>query len=189
MGVSHLVKIGLMARVGRFSSPDGRRYAPDESVICRTARGLETGSIMCVLDEPEDCASDGDLLRKVTPDDRLIIERIDRFRNKAFQACQLLLQEQGCAAVLVDVEHSFDGQSLFFYFLGDVPEEVHQLTDRLAQTYEKKVRFRKFSETLAAGCGPNCGTESSACSTGGCSSCALSGSCGSKNQESINGST
>jgi hypothetical protein len=92
------------------------------------------------------------------------------------------LRVNSIPAVLVDVEHLFDGQGLFFYFLGNVPPEVELLTDRLAEAYETKVQFRKFTETLIEGCGPGCGTEEvkgrGGCET--CSSCAVAGACGSK---------
>ena len=186
MGVPHLVKIGLFGQVGRLVSANGREYLRNDDVICRTERGLEVGSIMCADAESRVSAnsevheSDGLVLRRVSRDDRMIIQRIDRFRDRAYQACDQLLKDRGFNATLVDVEHLFDGQSLFFYFLGEVSDAVHELTDELAETYEKKVRFRKFAETLASGCGPDCGTGESKCSTGGCSSCAVSSSCKSK---------
>jgi hypothetical protein len=85
-------------------------------------------------------------------------------------------------AVLVDVEHLFDGQGLFLYFVGDVPAEVETLTARLAETYETKVQFRKFSETLIEGCGPGCGTEEAKGQGGceACTSCAVASACGTK---------
>ncbi|MEM9410670.1 MAG: PSP1 C-terminal domain-containing protein [Planctomycetota bacterium] len=120
---------------------------------------------------------DGELLRPVTQDDQLIVDRIERFRDRAFHACESLLKKHGKHSILVDVEHLFDGQSLYFYFLGDVPDDVHRLTDQLADEYEKKVGFRKFTSALANGCGPNCGTEESKCSSGGCSTCAIRNAC------------
>ena len=78
----------------------------------------------------------------------------------------------------MDVEHLFDGQSLFFYFLGEIDSEVTVLTESLAEAYEAKVQFRQFTESVTAGCGPDCGTEQAAgCASTGCSSCSLSSGC------------
>ena len=189
LAISHLVKVGVLGHVGRLSAPSGRQFSRDDQVICRTVRGLELGAVLCVEEKPPAGAVgseqyDGELLRRVTPDDSLILTRIDKFRDRAFEACSRLLQERGLQAVLVDVEHLFDGQSLFFYFLGEVPDEVHQLTNELADAYEKKVKFRKFTETLASGCGPDCGTEAAKCFSGGFSSCGLSSACKSGTTES-----
>lgn len=169
-----------MGQIGRFSSANGSTFSQAEKVVCRTDRGLEIGSVICGLAGEDDVpALDGQLLRKVTSDDQLILKRIDKFRDRAFLACDQLIKEQCLNAILVDVEHLFDGQSLYFYFLGDVPDVVHQLTGQLAETYEKKVRFKKFTESLANGCGPDCGTGAAGCAIGGCSSCAAKGACGS----------
>ena len=179
MGRPHLVKIGMFATVGRFESADFVAYSRDERVVCRTDRGLEIGEVLRPIDD-EQLESNGQLLRRVSPDDQLIVTRIERFRDRAFDACNQLLQERKINAVLMDVEHLFDGQSLYFYFLGEVPEEVHRLTGELSETYERKVRFKKFTETLASGCGPGCGEGASKCSTSGCGSCSIAGGCGAK---------
>ena len=53
--------------------------------------------------------------------------------------------------------------------------ELDALTAELAEVYEAKAQFRKFAETLTAGCGPHCGTEAEGggCGSGGCSTCAV----------------
>lgn len=183
MAATYLAKIGVMGRIGRFISTGQASFSHDDKVVCRTDRGVEIGSILCAIEEFDsvNIAADGTVLRVLSTEDKLLQTRIEKFRDRAFSACQKLLLECGLNAILVDVEHLFDGNSLYFYFLGEVPDEVHQLTSELAETYEKKVRFKKFSETMANGCGPDCGTGESKCSSNGCSSCALSGSCGSKN--------
>ena len=84
-----------------------------------------------------------------------------------------MLAERGLAAVLMDVELLFDGASLYFYFLGDVSPEVERLTDELAEAYEAKVQFRRFTEAVVEGCGPDCGTEAAAGCGDGCSTCGL----------------
>ena len=171
-----------MGVVGQYQSPDFSVFARDARVICRTSRGLECGEVICSLDQEShgDFNRDGEILRRVGTEDEMILERLERHRDKAFIACQNLIQERSLPGVLVDVEHLFDGESVFFYFLGEVDPRTEALTNELAETYERKVRFKKFAQTLAEGCGPDCGTGESNCASGGCGSCALSGSCGSK---------
>ena len=175
---THLVQVGLFGHVGRFRTVDQRAHSRDARVICRTARGLEVGRVL-TSESAADSTSpiDGELLRPVSSDDELIIQRMERFRDRAFNACAQLVQEHGFSATLVDVEHLFDGQNLFFYFLGEVSPELEKLTETLADTYEAKVKFRKFAETLANGCGPDCGTKDACGSNGNCQSCALKGAC------------
>ena len=187
MGTLHFVKTGLMGVLGTFEAGDFRTYARDQRVICRTRRGLEWGTVVCDIghhdsDDAELTAAsarkcDGELLRKTTPDDEMIVERLDRFRDRAYEACRKLLAQRSLDATLVDVEHLFDGESVFFYFLGETDSRVEALTEELAETYDRKVKFKKFAESLSQGCGPTCGTEESSCKSSGCGSCALSGSC------------
>jgi cell fate regulator YaaT (PSP1 superfamily) len=173
-----------MGQVGRFAAVDAVRYPRHSRVIVRTRRGLEIGEVLAAPDDNGNrlAEADGDLLRGMTIEDELLVARLEKHRQAAYEACAALLAEHKLSAVLVDVEHLFDGQGLFFYFLGSVPAEVETLTTQLAEAYETKVQFRKFTETLIEGCGPGCGTEEvkgrGGCET--CSSCAVAGACGTR---------
>jgi cell fate regulator YaaT (PSP1 superfamily) len=178
----HVVRYGRLGHVGHFNSADAVRYPRRSRVVIRSPRGLEIGE---VLSQPEDDAfidPDGQILRRMTVQDDLLEARLERRRDEAFAACERLLAEADVPATLMDVEHLFDGEGLFFYFFGEPPREATAVTERLAAAYETAVEFRKFAETLAEGCGPGCGTDE-AKGQGGCStcvSCAVVGACGSK---------
>jgi cell fate regulator YaaT (PSP1 superfamily) len=179
----HVVRYGRLGHVGHFVAADAVRYPRRSRVVIRSPRGLEIGE---VLAQPEDEASvidpDGQILRRMTIQDDLLEARLERRRDEAFIACQQLLSEANVSAALLDVEHLFDGEGLFFYFVGEPPREAAAVTERLAAAYETAVEFRKFAETLAEGCGPGCGTEE-AKGQGGCStcvSCAVAGTCGTR---------
>lgn len=175
MFANHLVRVGVLGQIGRFRSVDGQVYVRGTDVVCRTNRGLEVGEVLS-QDESQDAGEgDGNLLRQVTNEDRYMIRRLQKNRRSAIEQCNQLLATHQLSAVLLDVEHLFDGQSLYFYFLGDVDEQVAALTNQLADVYETKVRFKKFADTLKNGCGPDCGTKD--CSSGSCSNCAVSGGC------------
>lgn len=182
----HLVRYSLLGEVGRFVATDSVRYPRNSRVIVRSPRGLEVGE---VLAEPFPTApmhrNDGQILRKMTVEDELLVARLEKHRHTAFEACTSLLRENDVSAALMDVEHLFDGAGLFFYFLGEIPPEAEQFTQQLAKQYETTVEFRKFAETLAEGCGPGCGTEA-AMGQGGCescTSCAVAAACGTKKND------
>lgn len=182
MSRQHLVRIGVLGHVGRFTSVDGRAYPRGSRVVCRTVRGLELGEVLSTAGVMAEQA-DGVLLRAMTVEDDLLQSRLEKNRRQAFDACTALLRERGAAAVLMEVEQLFDGSSLYFYFLGDVPPEAEALVGELTETYEAEARLRSFADTLSAGCGPGCGTEEAAgCGTAGsgCASCAVSGACGTR---------
>jgi cell fate regulator YaaT (PSP1 superfamily) len=178
----HLVRVGAMGQVGRFAAVDAVRYRRHNRVIVRTRRGLEIGQVLSPPDDRYDDRqfADGDILRGMTVQDELLSARLEKNRREAYEACAAVLAENGVPAVLVDVEHLFDGQGLFFYFLGELDSELEAFCDRLAAAYETKVQFRKFTETLIEGCGPGCGTDEvkgrGGCES--CSSCAVANACG-----------
>lgn len=166
-----------MGSIGRFTATDGVRYPRGSRVICRTRRGLEVGEVLA----PEEASAgpaDGNLLRRMAVEDELLVARLRKNRDEAWEACSRLLDERRLNAVLIDVEHLFDGEALIFHFLGNISPEIEALTGELAATYETKVQFRQFAETLSEGCGPGCGTDEAAghCGTG-CAGCAIASAC------------
>ncbi|MGD9722417.1 MAG: PSP1 C-terminal domain-containing protein [Pirellulales bacterium] len=178
MGHHHLVRVGALGAVGRFTAVDATRYPRATRVVVRTARGLELGEVLtppAELTDPE--PADGSILRGVTIEDDLLMARLERNRQEAYDACSARLAAMGTGAALVDVEHLFDGRTLVFYFLGPMTSELEALTAELAELYEAQVQFRRFTEAVNEGCGPGCGTEAASgcktCVTG----CAVAGAC------------
>jgi cell fate regulator YaaT (PSP1 superfamily) len=176
----HFVRVGVLGSVGRFAAADRQRYARATRVICRTARGLEVGEVLSSAEGATSLPCDGTLLRRVTAQDDLLLARLEKNRNEAYRACATRIADHGLPDILLDVEHLFDGQSLFFYFLGDGSQELDAITGELADIYEAKAQLQKFAETLTAGCGPHCGTDQAEGCGSSCGSCAISGACGTK---------
>lgn len=169
MYCSHLVRVGVMGSVGRFASPDAVHYPRGARVIVRTPRGLERGEVLSRSDEAPELA-DGTLLRAMTIEDELLEARLTKNREQAYEACAGRIAQLGLPTVLLDVEHLFDGQSLVFYFLGEIGPEVEAITGELAELYDAQARFREFARAVEEGCGPGCGTDEA--TGGGCTSCA-----------------
>src|SRR5688572_32239689 len=131
MLAQHFVRVGLLGSVGRFTTADGYRYGRGARVICRTARGLEVGEVLSAADSNHEPSCDGSVLRRVTVEDDLLIARLEKNRSQAYEACVNRLSECGSPAVLLDVEHLFDGRSLYFYFLGETTSDLDALTAEL----------------------------------------------------------
>jgi PSP1 C-terminal conserved region len=165
MGRQHLVRVGALGHVGRFTSVDAVRYPRYARVV-----------------GPDGGPADGSILRGMTVEDQLLAARLEKHRLAAYEACAARLAAMNARAVLMDVEHLFDGRTLLFYFLGEMTPELEALTEELAELYETHVQFRKFAETVNEGCGPGCGTEAAAgcktCVTG----CAVAGACATRGE-------
>ena len=179
----HLIRVGALAHVGRFSSVDAMRYPRGSRVVLRTPRGLELGEVLAPdVDRFAGDSTDGVILRGMTDEDELLDARLAKNRLEAYEACAARICELGSEATLMDVEQLFDGRTVVFYFLGDPPPEMDGVTAELAVAYDAEAQIGRFAEVLTAGCGPNCGTENAegpgcgSCSTG----CAVADSCGSR---------
>lgn len=184
----HLVRVGAMGHVGRFTAVDAVRYTRGSHVIVRTARGLEIGEVLSADGQAElRGTTDGAILRGMTVEDRLLQARLEKHKRAALDACEARLRDLGSPAVLMDVELLFDGRSLYFYFLGEVAPEVEAVTDELASVYEARAQIQQFADAVATGCGPECGTDEAAGCGSSCSSCAISGACstGSRRQSAV----
>jgi cell fate regulator YaaT (PSP1 superfamily) len=187
-GQRHLVRVGRLGQIGSFAAVDQTCYPRRSRVIVRSERGLELGE---VLSGPGSVAVEqtgasglllGSILRGATEADELLALRLERNRQAALEACTTRLAQLDRPVALVDVEHSFDGRTLRFYFLGETDEAVESLVGELAELYEAEVQIRAFTETLTNGCGPGCGTDEA--TGGGCTSCgtgcAVASACGSR---------
>jgi cell fate regulator YaaT (PSP1 superfamily) len=177
VGRQHLVRIGALGTVGRFTSVDAVRYPRASRVIVRTGRGLEVGEVLAEPAGADADSADGSILRGVTVADDLLIARLEKNRSEAYAACAKRLSEMQSPAALMDVEQLFDGRTLVFYFLGEMTGELEALTNELAELYESRVQFRQFADAVNEGCGPGCGTESAAGCKTCVSSCAVAAAC------------
>lgn len=182
-GRQHLVRVGALGSVGRFTSVDAVRYPRAARVVVRTGRGLELGEVLAAPDGPDDGEADGSILRGVTVEDQLLAARLEKNRQAAYEACAARLAETGAAAVLMDVEHLFDGHTLLFYFLGPWTSEIEALTAELAELYESQAQIRGFAEAVEHGCGPGCGTETAAGCKTCISGCAVAAACASRGHD------
>ena len=125
------------------------RYPRRSRVIVRSERGLELGEVLAsgpgpAGDEPAAAPrrhADGSILRAVTEADELLALRLERNRQAALAACTARLAELGLPVALVDVEHSFDGRMLRFYFLGETTPRSKRWWPNWPNCTKPKCRF------------------------------------------------
>ncbi|EMI53746.1 PSP1 C-terminal domain-containing protein [Rhodopirellula sallentina] len=174
-------------------------YSRGCQVLVQTPRGIELGEVLSEVRgeslvektverppvEPEGSEpSRGEspplrILRSLTDEDRLLVERLRRYKRDAVRKCQEVLANSESDAVLLDVDQLFDGNTLVLHFLGPVDALGREITDRIVAEYESRVQSIRLAELMTHGCGPDCGTEAGGgCSSGGgCASCAVAGAC------------
>lgn len=148
-------------------------------VLVQTPRGVELGSVIDRVNRTDGMSQSESgslqILRRVTRDDERLIDRLQKYKNKAVRRCQEVLSASHSQAVLLDVDQLFDGNMLILHFLGPVDALGRNLTDTIVREYESEVQSIRLSELMNVGCGPGCGTEAAGgCGTsGGCATCSI----------------
>ncbi|MEZ6090946.1 MAG: hypothetical protein R3C05_23580 [Pirellulaceae bacterium] len=170
----YLVRLGVWGEISEHRSVDAVRYQRCDRVICKTARGLEIGEVVCPTEAE---AVPGTILRRMTSEDEMLQRRLERYKAKAVQQCRQRLADAGIGTMLLEVEQLFDGRTLLFHFLGDIDPQVEAITEELADAYEQQVRSRHFAKLLSEGCGPECGTKEGGGCSGGCAVCVVAAAC------------
>lgn len=170
-GEFFLVRFGAMGHVGKFRAtavPCSR----GSRVVVRSSRGLELGEVLLAVGTGDPIVDgqpeSGELLREMTDDDRVLERRLCDGKQRAFDACRRLLEERRLAIDLIDAEQLFDGQTLIFYFLGEAPPQMAEVTNQLAEQYAMHVQFRPFGAGADDGCGSACAREAGGCGLPGC---------------------
>ncbi len=175
---NHFVRVSSLGQIGRFAAVAPIHVPRGGRVVCRTRRGLEVGEVVAHDRRSDDQSPvDGTLLRPMSPQDELLLQRLERNREAAFAKCQRLVRERQMSAILVDVELLFDGEAIYFYFLGELPASDSQIVEQLAELHEAEVRIGDFAKAMEVGCGPNCGTDQAAGCGDACSTCAVIAAC------------
>lgn len=176
----YFVRIGAWGEILRCQAVDGHQHGRGTRVICRTPRGIECGQVTAVC-EPESSRFATDqkstdsleatgsglarpelprILRATTAEDELLISRLEKHRIEAVLQCRDRLAKAGSKATLLEIDQVFDAGTLIFYFLDPPAASDTDLVQRLAESYESRVRSGHFAKLLAEGCGPGCGTRS-----------------------------
>lgn len=178
----YAVRVGIHGQVGRFSH-GGEIFQRGVSVVCRTARGLEVGSVLNPIHygSRSTKAADGTLIRRMTAEDHLLWNNLKQLAQASYAACQSWIDESESKDQLLEVEPLFDGRTLYFHFLSDVSSQTSSQIEQLVIIFQQTVAESSFSQLLEKGCGPGCGTSAATNGCGGaCHTCVVSSGCGSE---------
>ncbi|MEM9364981.1 MAG: hypothetical protein AAGD07_03220 [Planctomycetota bacterium] len=173
-----LVRIGFACDV--FWAGASSKLPRGTRVLVQTPRGIELGELLTAMDlgQPNEPPLEHDrarveIVRAVTFQDEVLLERLARHKVDAVRKCQSLLRRAGSSAQLLDVDQLIDGGTLILHFLGDVTKEQQAWVDEVVEEYERSVESIRLSALIKQGCGPTCGQgdDSSGACGGACETC------------------
>ena len=130
-----------------YFDPMGLTVAEDQGVIVETGKGLEYGT--CVRRNA--MVEDEAVVQPLRPVVRLATEkdekqvRDNRSREKeALRVCQQLVERHGLDMKLVQVEYSFDGGKIIFFFTSDGRVDFRALVKDLAGIFRARIELRQI---------------------------------------------
>ena len=130
-----------------YFNPDGGQFKKGDMVIVETARGVECGEV--AMENRE--VSEDELIRPlkqiIRRADNSDIKRMNENRKKeqdAFAVCEKKVAQLGLEMNLVEVECTFDGSKMLFYFTADSRVDFRELVKSLAGVYHTRIEMRQI---------------------------------------------
>ncbi len=113
----------------------------------RPQRGLEIGE--CVqsaheVDESSIVAPLRPVIRVATEEDIQVSEANREKEKTAFNICQEKIISHGLDMKLVDVEYSFEGGKILFFFTSDGRVDFRELVKDLASVFRTRIELRQI---------------------------------------------
>ncbi len=130
-----------------YFAPDGEKYNPADMVIVETARGVECGEIAVgnkeVADE-EIVHPLKSIMRKATDADLKKLEKNKELEKRAYDIAVKKIADHGLDMKLVNVEYTFDGGKVLFYFTADGRVDFRALVKDLASVFKTRIELRQI---------------------------------------------
>ncbi|SHI19906.1 Cell fate regulator YaaT, PSP1 superfamily (controls sporulation, competence, biofilm development) [Sporobacter termitidis DSM 10068] len=130
-----------------FFDPTGQTVPTNAHVVVETAKGLEYAECTCGNHDVEDTAIIPPLrpvVRVATAeDDRKAAENKAK-ESEAFEFCQKKIAEHRLDMKLVDVEFSFEGSKILFFFTSDGRVDFRELVKDLASVFKTRIELRQI---------------------------------------------
>lgn len=130
-----------------YFSPGEYKISPGEYVIVETARGVECAKAVSGNKTVEENAIVSPLkpvLRVATKQDIETLENNKVKEKKAYEICSRKIKEHGLDMSLSEVEYSFDGSKITFYFTADGRVDFRELVKDLAATFRTRIELRQI---------------------------------------------
>jgi len=130
-----------------YFDPDSLTIEKGSHVIVETARGIEYGEVVV----PNRYVNDEDIvaplkkvIRVANKDDIKQVEINHQKEKEAFNICLEKIREHKLDMKLIDVEYTFDGNKILFYFTADGRVDFRELVKDLASIFRTRIELRQI---------------------------------------------
>jgi len=160
--------IGVRFKTGGkvyYFNPNDLPAKKDEYVVVETARGIEMGKV--VIEEKEVSEENinkplKDVIRIATAEDIALSEANREKEKEAYAICLEKIRNHNLEMKLIEVEYTFDGSKILFYFTAEGRVDFRELVKDLATVFKTRIELRQIGirdETKTLGSIGICGRE------------------------------
>ena len=130
-----------------YFDPDGRKLKKGDKVIVETTRGIECGEIAMENKEVDDGQVVKPLkviIREATEEDLAHVKENEKKEKEAFDICVKKVAAHNLEMKIIDVEYTFDGSKILFYFTADGRVDFRELVKDLASVFRTRIELRQI---------------------------------------------
>ena len=130
-----------------YFDPQGQQVSPGQGVIIETSRGVEYGECTqgnTMVEDDTVVQPLRPMVRIATQADLQTVERNHEREAKAFQICQEKILAHGLDMKLVEVEYSFEGNKILFFFTSEGRVDFRALVKDLAGVFHTRIELRQI---------------------------------------------
>ena len=130
-----------------YFDPGDNEIHSGDAVIVETSRGSEIGECVRAAHYVEDTAIVPPLrpvIRVATAADKRLDAANRQKEKTAFDFCQKKIAERGLDMKLVEVEYSFDGSKILFFFTSEDRVDFRDLVKDLAGVFRTRIELRQI---------------------------------------------
>ena len=130
-----------------YFDPKGKKASLGEKVIVETARGMEMGTVALensMMNEENVILPLKPIVRIATDADIKRAEENKKREPQSFSIALKKIEEHGLDMKLIDVEHTFDGSKILFYFTADGRVDFRDLVKSLAGIFKTRIELRQI---------------------------------------------
>ena len=130
-----------------YFSPGNKKVQVGDRVIVETARGVECGEVVIgnrEVDDKEVVQPLKPIIRLVTPEDEKHIRENEAKEADIIKVFAKKIAEHGLKMKPIDVEYTFDGSKILFYFSAESRVDFRELVKDLAGIYRTRIELRQI---------------------------------------------
>ncbi len=130
-----------------FFSPGKKKLNAGDKVIVETARGVECGEVVIpnrMIEDDRVVQPLKTIMRTVTDADLKTLEENKAKEQEIMKVFVKKIEEHKLSMKAIDVEYTFDGSKILFYFTAESRVDFREIVKDLASIYRTRIELRQI---------------------------------------------